>query len=213
MLPEVAAVFRRLGPIILIMMLMPAPLILASRFISYVDGGVAYLYYAERLVLLAPSLLGFAISSVLFPDFADLVAAKNWAALSKLFRRVVVASLGLGLTALAGFLLLGEWGQNLLFGRGALTEADLSQIRLCMQLMSPLIVLSFLQQPAMRLMFARNALWVGFSAGLTGVVCTYAGYWIASPLGILEAASISAVTGIAGATGLVTSWALFWQPR
>lgn len=94
--------------------------IVDTRYGSLINNasGLPALNNALLLIGLPIRLLGMAIAQATFPRLAAHVAEENWPGLRSLMKRALLISIGLGLLALVGLVLVGHPLIKLLFERG-----------------------------------------------------------------------------------------------
>ena len=98
--------------------------LVAMAVVSFKQGGISHLYYAERVYQLPVALIGLAISVVLLSDLADKISRGQAHKARNDFNRALDASLFFVIPATAGLIVLREPIASVLFERGAFTGAD-----------------------------------------------------------------------------------------
>ncbi|RFB06152.1 murein biosynthesis integral membrane protein MurJ [Parvularcula marina] len=167
--------FRLLGtiaPVSLVSFSLTGPILLATRFVSDVEGAVAILFYAERFVLIAPYFVGFAIANVLLPNLSGLIAQGAIAEARRLLIRTLFMAGGLGLVLWAGLIVAGHPALSLVFSRTQLGQDGVDAVWHALLWLSPLVPIRFCLQPVMQFVFARKAMRVAFAAGFGGTLVT-----------------------------------------
>ena len=122
---DVRKFFRALGPAIIgsagVQLALFADTIIASFLAT---GALSALYYADRINQLPIGVIGIAIGTVLLPDMARRIAAKDEAGAQHAQNRAIELTLLLSIPCVAAFLIVPELIMRALFMRGAFTAAD-----------------------------------------------------------------------------------------
>ena len=98
--------------------------LVAMAVVSFKQGGISHLYYAERVYQLPVALIGLAISAVLLSDLSDKISRGQTRKARGDFNRALEASLFFVVPATVGLVVLREPIASVLFERGAFTGAD-----------------------------------------------------------------------------------------
>lgn len=106
------------------------------------EGSVAALNYANKLMMLVPSILGTAITTVMYPALAKLIAEENWPRYSSAFAEAVGVINFLMLPVAAGIAVLRVPLVRLAFQRGAF-DAGATEATAWALLFFSLLVASF----------------------------------------------------------------------
>jgi len=122
--PGVRKVFALMAPSILGLAVYQLNILVGTRFSSYIEGGNAYLYYADRLMELPLGLFAFAIGTVVFPAMSQAPAHGKTQQLCDHLNH------GLRLTAFfiipcsVGLVVLRDPLVRMMFYRGSFLEQD-----------------------------------------------------------------------------------------
>lgn len=138
------------------------------------QGGLAALYYAERLIELPLGAAGAALGIAALPTLAQRAAAQDHAAFARITRASLELSLCLTLPAAAGLLALAEPMVQVLFARGAFDAAAVSATALALCGYAPAVPAFALTRPLLAACQAaqltRVSAWSGALAiGVTSV--------------------------------------------
>jgi putative peptidoglycan lipid II flippase len=122
---DVKRFFAALGPAVVgsagLQIALFADTIIAS-FLS--AGALSALYYADRLNQLPIGVIGIAAGTVLLPEMASRIAARDEAGAAHAQNRAIELTLVLSIPCIAAFLLVPELLMRVLFVRGAFTSAN-----------------------------------------------------------------------------------------
>lgn len=126
--PSVRLFFRKLGPGVIGASAAQVNLAVSTMLASLLPaGGVAYLYYADRLNQLPLGVVGIALYTALLPLLTDAVHEKNETKIRETTSRAIDMALLLGLPSAFALMLLGTPILGVLFARGAFTLVDAQQ--------------------------------------------------------------------------------------
>jgi putative peptidoglycan lipid II flippase len=122
---DVRRFFRALGPATIgsagVQLALFADTVIATFLAT---GALSALYYADRINQLPIGVIGIAIGTVILPDMARRIAAKDEAGAARAQNRAIEFALLLAVPCVVAFLLVPELIMRALFARGAFTTAD-----------------------------------------------------------------------------------------
>ena len=122
--PGIRRLLRAMGPSALSVGVFQINFLVAMAVVSFKEGGISHLYYAERVYQLPVALIGLAISAVLLSDLSDKLSRGQEHKARGDFNRALEASLFFVLPATVGLVVLRQPIASVLFERGAFTGAD-----------------------------------------------------------------------------------------
>ncbi|MEM8755092.1 MAG: murein biosynthesis integral membrane protein MurJ, partial [Pseudomonadota bacterium] len=166
-------------------------LLIGTVIASFYAGAVAWLNYADRIYQLPLGVVGVAIGVVLLPELSRRVRAEDDAGAQGAFNRAAEFAMALTLPAAAALVAMPGAVVEVLFARGAFTEADAAETARALALFAlglPAFVLQKVVQPAF---FAREDTvtplkYAAISVGLNTAVALGGAPligWLAIPLG------------------------------
>ncbi len=128
-------------------------------------GNVSVLTYANKLVALVLSVVAVSLSTVLFPRFSHLMAAREWDALKRMLGRYSTRVLLASAVGVPALILLSTPLVRLLFQRGAFTPETtdaVSRVQGYLALQIPFYVLTMIGFRVLSALDANQAvLWIG----------------------------------------------------
>ncbi len=171
-------------------------LLIATMLATGFSGGVAFLYYADRLFQLPLGLIGVAIGVVLLPTLSRKLRAGDMKGALDSQNRALEFSLFLTLPAAAALILIGEPILHTVFEHGAFTRADTFAVAPVLAAFAtglPAFTLTKIFQPGF---FAREDTKTPMYFAITAVVVNIAASFVLSGpydyVGIAMATSIAA---------------------
>jgi putative peptidoglycan lipid II flippase len=128
-------------PLIFASFLATSTIVVDQSMVSYLgSGAVSAFNYGTKVVALALGIGGLAISNVIFPEFARLVADRNWVEIKRVMATYMKWTFMAGLLAGGIGILLSTPAVRLLFQRGSFTSADtevVSAVQQCFLIQLP----------------------------------------------------------------------------
>jgi putative peptidoglycan lipid II flippase len=168
------------------------------------SGAVAQLSYGNKITMLVMSIANMALTTVLYPHFATLLAARAHSELVAVFRRYLALLFGAGVIAAAALIAVSHPVIHLLFERGSFTAGDTDVVARVQQLYLLQLPFHLAGLLGVRLVSAlgKNRILLVFTV-VTGVLNAVANYLFMQRWG---------VAGIALSTSLVffTSFVMIW---
>jgi putative peptidoglycan lipid II flippase len=122
--PWVWRMAKLMGPTVFGAAVYQVNILLGTLLASFLPlGSISYLYYADRLVQFPLGVFGLAVSTAALPSLSALAVKGRSEDFSSTLRTAMGLTLFVSLPAAAGLLALAEPIIDLLFGRGAFTDA------------------------------------------------------------------------------------------
>ena len=118
--PETRTFFRRLGPAILTSGALQVAIFADTVIATFLpEGSLSHLYYADRLYQLPVGLIGVALGTILLPDIGRRAGKGDEDGMRAVVDRALMVCLVVGVPLTVLMALLGDWGMQILFMRGA----------------------------------------------------------------------------------------------
>jgi len=187
----------------------------ATQIASFWPSGIAWLYYAERVMQLPLGLMAALGSSLLLPELARRYRAGEMQAIAAAQNRALEAALLLSLPAAAALVILARPMSAVLFERGAFESSDAEGTALVLAALSLGLPFATVAKVLSQSLFACGSLRAALMAAIAGLVLTVAGAlalaWPLGPTGIALGVSIGCL-GHAGAVVVGLHRFGLWQP-
>jgi putative peptidoglycan lipid II flippase len=160
-------------------------------------GAIASITYARKLMMAPVGVVGQAVAAALLPSLTALFERDDREGFNRVLGLSLRATLGLGLLAAGGLVVLGGPVVQLLYERGRFTSADSSQVTALLTILAFAIPGWVVQQVAVRGFFARGEMWRAMALSTTIALVVFPLYlWGGASAGVrgLAIASASAIT-------------------
>ncbi len=167
---DVRGFFRAIGPATLGSMGTQVAVFADTIIATFLPAGaVSALYYAERLYQLPIGVIGIAIGTVLLPDMARRLTAKDHAGAMASQRRAFELSLLFSVPFVAAFLTVPDIITRAMFARGAFTKADAAAAGATLAAYAVGLIPFVLIRSAVSTFYARKDTATPVRASLTGL--------------------------------------------
>ena len=147
----------------------------ATQIASFWPSGIAWLYYAERVMQLPLGLMAALGSSLLLPELARRYRAGEMQAIAAAQNRALEAALLLSLPAAAALVILARPMSAVLFERGAFESSDAEGTALVLAALSLGLPFATVAKVLSQSLFACGSLRAALMAAIAGLVLTVAG--------------------------------------
>ena len=160
-------------------------------------GAIAAITYARKLMMAPVGVVGQAVGAALLPSLTALYQRGEERAFGDLFGQTLRTTLGLGLVACGGLVLLAEPLVEVVYQRGAFLPADTSNVAALLSVLALAVPGWVVQQVAVRGFYARGEMWRAMALSSGIALAVFPLYWMGG--------SAAGVPGLAGASSLAIS--------
>lgn len=174
-------------------------LLISTSYASLVAGGISFIYYADRLILLPVSLVGTALGTAILP----LLSSKDDSNHHHHFLQATQAALCLALPAMYGYVILAKPIIGILFENGAFDNNSTIMVARCLQLMAigmaPYILIKVITPIYYAKLDFNTPLWWSICSMVANIALNY---YLIDSLGVLAVATSTMIASWVNLLGL-----------